>query len=68
MARKVALATLFLAVGKLVLHDMSQVEPIWRILLFLSFGAVFLAISYYFTDLLSSTDKESEVTERNQKP
>jgi len=67
-ARKVALATLFLAVGKLVLHDMSQVEPIWRILLFLSFGGVFLAISYYFTDLLSSTDKESEVTERNREP
>jgi len=67
-ARKVALATLFLAVGKLVLHDMSQVEPIWRILLFLSFGGVFLAISYYFTDLLSSTDKESEVTESNREP
>jgi uncharacterized membrane protein len=55
-ARNVALATLFLAAGKLVVYDLSQVEPIWRILLFLSFGGVFLAISYYFTDLWSGTD------------
>lgn len=64
MARKVALATLFLAVGKLVIHDMSQVEPIWRILLFLSFGGVFLAISYYFTDLLSSAEGEDGAKDR----
>jgi uncharacterized membrane protein len=55
-ARNIALATLFLAAGKLVVHDLSQVEPIWRILLFLSFGAVFLAISYFFTDLWSGSD------------
>ncbi len=46
-ARNVGLATMFLAVAKLVLFDLSQVEAIWRILLFLSFGGVFLAISYY---------------------
>jgi hypothetical protein len=63
-ARKVALATLFLAVGKLVLHDMSQVEPIWRILLFMSFGAVFLAISYYFTDLLGGTEPDGEARDQ----
>lgn len=50
-ARRVALVTLFLAVAKLVLHDLSQVEAIWRILLFLGFGGVFLAISYYVPDL-----------------
>ena len=50
-ARRVALITLFLAVAKLVLHDLSQVEAIWRILLFLGFGGVFLAISYYVPDL-----------------
>jgi uncharacterized membrane protein len=38
-------------VAKLVLHDLSQVEAIWRILLFLGFGGVFLAISYYVPDL-----------------
>ena len=47
-ARNVGLATMFLAVAKLVLFDLSQVDAIWRILLFLSFGGVFLAISYYF--------------------
>ncbi|NNG16566.1 MAG: DUF2339 domain-containing protein [Gemmatimonadales bacterium] len=47
-ARTVGLATLFATAGKLVLFDLSQVEPIWRILLFLSFGAVFLALGYYF--------------------
>ena len=49
-ARRVAVGTLFLAVAKLVLYDLSQVEPLWRILLFLGFGAVFLAVSYYATD------------------
>jgi hypothetical protein len=50
-ARNVGLATLCLAVAKLVLFDLSQVEPIWRILLFLSFGGVFLAIGYHFRSL-----------------
>ncbi len=59
-ARKVGLATLLVAVGKLVVYDLSQVEPIWRILLFLGFGAVFLAISYYFTDLWSGSAETKE--------
>ena len=46
-ARKVAVGTLFLAVGKLVLYDLRQIDPLWRILLFLGFGAVFLVVSYY---------------------
>ncbi len=50
-ARNIGLATLFLAAAKLVLFDLSQVEPVWRILLSLSFGAVFLAISYRFGSL-----------------
>jgi uncharacterized membrane protein len=54
-ARRIAVVTLFLAVAKLVLHDLSQVEAIWRILLFLGFGGVFLAISYYVPDLWSRT-------------
>jgi hypothetical protein len=58
-ARNVALGTLFLAAGKLVVHDLSQVEPIWRILLFLGFGGVFLAVSYYFTDLWNASSRES---------
>jgi len=58
-ARRLAVITLFLAVAKLVLYDLSQVEPLWRILLFLGFGGVFLGVSYYVTDLWGrSTDTE----------
>ena len=63
-ARNVGLATLLLAAGKLVVHDLSQVEPIWRILLFLSFGGVFLAISYYFTDLWSGSEERKRTSQR----
>ena len=37
----------FLAVGKLFLVDLIDVEAIWRVLLFLGFGGLFLALSYY---------------------
>jgi uncharacterized membrane protein len=59
-ARNVGLATMFLAVAKLILFDLSQVEAIWRILLFLSFGGVFLAISYYFPGIWKDGEKESD--------
>jgi hypothetical protein len=37
----------FLVVGKLFLVDLIGVEAIWRVLLFLDFGSLFLALSYY---------------------
>lgn len=58
-ARNVGLVTLCVAVAKLVLFDLSQVEPIWRILLFLSFGGVFLAIGYHFRTLWEDRDGSS---------
>jgi uncharacterized membrane protein len=63
-ARNLALGTLFLAAGKLVVYDLSQVEPIWRILLFLGFGGVFLAVSYYFTDLLNASGRVNVADKR----
>lgn len=39
--------TLVLVVGKLFLVDLQAVEAIWRILLFIGFGAVFLVLSYF---------------------
>ncbi len=48
LLRNVGLGTLFLVVGKLFLVDLASLEAIWRILLFLCFGGVFLMISYYF--------------------
>ncbi len=45
--QKVGLATLAMTAGKLILVDMAQVEAVWRILLFIGFGAMFLGLSYY---------------------
>ena len=41
------LATLGLVAGKLLLIDMAQLDMIWRILLFMGFGATFLVLSYF---------------------
>ena len=49
--RNVALGTLAATVGKLFLVDLSRIEAIWRILLFLGLGAAFLTLSYYFRQL-----------------
>ena len=45
------LATLFLIVGKLFIVDLAEVEALWRVLLFLGFGGLFLALSYYLRSL-----------------
>ena len=45
--RLVGLGTIFLVVAKLFIIDLSQIEAIWRILLFIGFGAVFLLIGYF---------------------
>jgi uncharacterized membrane protein len=60
-ARNVGLATLFLAAAKLVIVDLSQVDPVWRILLSLGFGAVFLAISYRFRSLWGHSTGEGDL-------
>lgn len=46
--RTAAILTLLLVVGKLFLIDLARLEAIWRILLFLGFGGLFLLLSYYF--------------------
>ena len=40
------LTTLGIVAGKLLLIDMAQVDVVWRILLFMGFGAAFLGLSY----------------------
>ncbi|MAU01042.1 MAG: hypothetical protein CL608_28185 [Anaerolineaceae bacterium] len=52
LLRLVALATLFVLVGKLFLIDLVLVEPVWRILLFAGFGGLFLFISYFYRSWL----------------
>ena len=56
--RTVAMGTLLLVVGKLFLVDFAKSEAIWRIMLFLGFGGLFLVISYYF-QALKKPDSES---------
>lgn len=48
---RTGMATLFLVVAKLFLFDLAGVEAVWRILLFLGFGGLFLALSYYLQSL-----------------
>ncbi len=48
------LGTLFLVVGKLFLVDIVWLDSLWRILLFLGFGGLFLGISYTFQRLFRS--------------
>ena len=55
-----AIGTLLLVVGKLLLVDLAELEAIWRVFLFLSFGGGFLVLSYYFQDLW---EQEPEPTE-----
>lgn len=46
LLQRVAVGTLLLVVAKLFLVDLGQLEALWRILLFLGLGVVFLFLSY----------------------
>jgi uncharacterized membrane protein len=47
----VGMGTLLLVVAKLLLVDLISLDAVWRILLFLGFGGVFLVLSYYLQAL-----------------
>ena len=49
-------ATLFLVVAKLFLWDLAALDPLWRVLLFLGFGGMFLLLSYYLRNLWNPRD------------
>jgi hypothetical protein len=55
-----AMGTLLLVVAKLFVIDLAEVEMIWRILLFLGFGGVFLVLSYYFQHLWKRPPESAE--------
>jgi uncharacterized membrane protein len=55
--RWTGLATLMLVVLKLFLVDLAELETIWRVLLFMGFGAIFLLLSYYFPKLWKGEHK-----------
>ncbi len=49
--RVIALLTLIASIVKLFFVDLIGVEAIWRVLLFMGFGIIFLVLSYYFRSL-----------------
>jgi hypothetical protein len=58
--QRVAMATLVVMVAKLFLVDLALLAPIWRIMLFMGFGGLFLILSYYFQDLWQPAGGDEE--------
>lgn len=56
--RIAGMTVLGLVVAKLFLVDLSDLQMIWRVLLFMGFGVLFLLVSYYFRSLWRPTDKQ----------
>lgn len=56
--RTLGVLTLLLAVAKLILFDLAQLEAVWRVLLFMGFGGLFLVISYYTRSLWRPAEEE----------
>jgi len=52
--RITGLLTLLLVIGKLFLIDLSRIDAIWRVLLFLVLGGLLMLLSYYFKSLWKS--------------
>ena len=55
--------TLVLLVAKLFLVDLAELEAIWRVLIFLGIGGLFLVLSYYFQNVMKRTPRLGEDTE-----
>lgn len=60
--RLIGMATIFVVVGKLFLVDLSQLEAIWRILLFIGFGTTFLILGYYWQSKWNEDNRKTEVS------
>ena len=59
------MATLFLVAGKLFLVDLAEVEALWRVLLFVGFGVLFLTLSYYLQALWRPGHGSARESERS---
>ncbi|BCX12635.1 MAG: hypothetical protein KatS3mg067_1573 [Thermosynechococcus sp.] len=57
--RTVALITLIITLGRLFLVDLINLAPVWRVLLFMGFGLIFLLLSYFFRALWRRSPVES---------
>ena len=49
--QRTGLVTLLVIAGKLLLIDLLEIDPFWRILLFIGFGLIFLTIGYVLPDI-----------------
>ncbi|HET7269548.1 MAG TPA: DUF2339 domain-containing protein [Rubrobacter sp.] len=58
----VAMGTLLVVVAKLLLVDLISLDAVWRILLFLGFGGIFLVLSYYLQALWRAKSGPSKPT------
>ena len=58
---KGGVATLFLVVAKLFLWDLAGLDPLWRVLLFLGFGGLFLLLSYHLRNLWNPRDGDGSL-------
>jgi uncharacterized membrane protein len=58
------MATLFIVAGKLFLVDLEEVEALWRVLLFVGFGGLFLSLSYYLQVLWRPGHGSAQESER----
>lgn len=59
LMRLVGMGTILLVVAKLFIIDLSQLQAIWRIFLFIGFGAVFLLLGYYGQSHLVKNKKDA---------
>jgi uncharacterized membrane protein len=48
--RRTGLSTCFVVAGKLLLVDLAEVETVWRVLVFLICGALFVGVSRWLSD------------------
>ncbi|MDG2990300.1 DUF2339 domain-containing protein [Candidatus Synechococcus calcipolaris G9] len=67
-ARIVALLTLIVTIVRLFIIDLIDLEPIWRVLLFMGFGVLFLGVSYYFRALWRPTPSALSSTMQENRP
>ena len=61
--RKLAMATLLLVVIKLFIVDLSRIAAIWRVLISLGLGGMFLLLSYYLPGMWRGKKEELKTTE-----
>lgn len=57
--RTMALITLIITLVRLFFVDLINLAPVWRVLLFMGFGLIFLLLSYFFRALWQRSPVES---------